>query len=357
MLAHRHMCSPIQRRNQSGAVAMITVLFLLVVVGFTVLVSLTMSGSDVSDSTSQHNSVQALFLAESGLERTLRRYSSGTACDATLMEGPITFGAGTFSVVAPEAVAAPYLSAGACVVAAKGMVGNNARTIQASMIGGAGGAIARTADGSTNATNQSNANWNINIPAGTNRVLVVGVSIRNNASQTVSQVRYDGIALTRVGFLNNGTTARVEIWRLINPPTGNRQVDVIMSAAADFVGGAIALSGVDQTTPVEASNFVSGNSATASVTVATSSSGAWVVDTLAAPSNNSVAVGANQTRRWRGGPGTSTRGAGSTEVPATIGNVVMSWTITSQNWAMGAVALRPAGAASIVGWREIVRAN
>jgi hypothetical protein len=336
---------------------MITVLFLLIVVGFAVLVSLDMSGSDVSDSTSQHNSVQGLFLAESGLERALYRYSSGTACGATLMEGPIAFGAGTYSIVAPEGAVAPYISAGACVVGARGFVGNNARTIEASMTGGVGGAIAHTADSSRNATNQGNANWNLNIPASTNRLLVVGVSIRNNASQTVSQVRYDGIALTRVGFLNNGTSARVEIWRLINPPTGNRQVDVIMSAAASFVGGAISFSGVDQTTPIEASNFASGNSATASVTVTTLRSGAWVVDTLATANANSVAVGANQTRRWRGGPGTSTRGAGSTETPAAIGNVDMSWAITSQNWAMGAVALRPAGASRIVGWREVVRAN
>ena len=343
--------------RQHGMVTLIAVLLLLSLVGLVLVTGLHIAGTNVSDSASQNQSIEALMLAESGLERALYRYSTGTACDATLMEGPIAFGTVTFSVIAPVGAAAPYLSAGACVVGARGMVGNNARTIEASMVGGVGGAIARTADQSASATNAGNQSFNINIPAGgTNRLLIVGVSIRNNTSQTVSQVSYDGIALTRIGFLNNGTAARVEIWRLINPPTGNRQVDVIMSAAADFIAGGIAFSGVDQVLPIEASNFASGNGATASVTVATLSSGAWVVDTLATANSNTVSVGANQTRRWRGGPGTPTRGAGSTEVPAVIGSVDMSWTITSQNWAMGSVVLRPAGGTpQLVRWTEVVQ--
>ena len=85
-------------RRQRGAAALMTTLFLLIVVAMAVLVSLGMSGSDMSDSSSQHSSVSALFLAESGLERARRRFFDGTVCTSLGVDGPHNLGQGSFIV-------------------------------------------------------------------------------------------------------------------------------------------------------------------------------------------------------------------------------------------------------------------
>src|SRR5258708_6597863 len=52
----------------------------------------------------------------------------------------------------------------------------------------------------TGTATASSLTWSHTVgAAGTNRILIVGVSIRNNSSQTVSSVTYGGTALTLVG--------------------------------------------------------------------------------------------------------------------------------------------------------------
>ena len=96
-------------KNQRGAAALMIVLFLLVVGSVAVLTALSTSGSDAGDTAYQHNSVAALDLAESGLERVAGRLSTGATCASLGTEGPYTLGLGNFSVVTP----APYLAASA----------------------------------------------------------------------------------------------------------------------------------------------------------------------------------------------------------------------------------------------------
>lgn len=355
MLANRRTCPPIQRRHQGGAVAMITVLFLLIVVGFTVLVSLNMSGSDVSDSTSQHNSVQALFLAESGVERASQRYGSGTPCNNSLQDSlAISFAGGSLQVITPI----PAVVSGLCQIRVRGVYAGTTRTVDAGLSGGGGGAIAF--DAASSATGNSSPSWSHTVAAGSNRVLIVGVSLRNNSGQTVTGVTYGGTALTLIGAQNGGTNSvRVELWRLVAPAAGTATVAV--TVAARTVGGAISLTGVDQTNPIEASQFANGSNLSPSVTVTTVNNNAWVVDTLAHRLNPTVTVGAGQTQQWNaatgGGPVNGAGGSGSHEGPISpVGGVPMTWSMTSpQDWAIGAVALKPAGGGvNLRTWTEVV---
>lgn len=192
----------------------------------------------------------------------------------------------------------------------------------------------------------SSLTWSHTV-SGSNRILIVGVSIRNNNNQTVTSVTYGEIPLSFLGARDNGTSVRVELWYRVSPPTGTNSIVVTLSAAANVVGGAVSLTGVAQTDP-DISNFTSGTSTTPSVTVTTDVNGAWVIDTLAAVRGVDAAVGTGQIERWNWfttGPAASrVRGAGSTEGPRPSGNVIMSWTLSkSREWAMGAVAVRPAG--------------
>ena len=89
------------RERQRGAAALMIVLFLLVVGSVAVLTALSTSGSDTGDTASQHNSVAALDLAESGLERVAGRLSTGATCTSLGTEGPYSLGQGTFSIITP----------------------------------------------------------------------------------------------------------------------------------------------------------------------------------------------------------------------------------------------------------------
>jgi uncharacterized repeat protein (TIGR01451 family) len=194
--------------------------------------------------------------------------------------------------------------------------------------------------------------------AGVNRILIVGVSIRNSSSQTVSNVTYNGTNLTLVGQSTNSTNARVEIWRLIAPATGAHNVVVTLSAAARFVGGAASFTGVSQTASLALGAFfpATGNTPTPTVNVTSVLQGQLVIDTIAnanlATATAAPCVGAGQTQRWtdrttNGTAGNNTPGAGSTEPgPAAGGTVAMTWRLegcsgaTNRQWAIGAVALK-----------------
>ena len=72
--------------------------------------------------------------------------------------------------------------------------------------------------------------------AGTDRLMLVGVSIDNEGLPTVTSVTYNGIALTVVGTETNADDARVEIWQLTETDglvTGTH--DVVITFSADLV--------------------------------------------------------------------------------------------------------------------------
>ncbi|MCO6412966.1 MAG: hypothetical protein J5I92_09495 [Thiogranum sp.] len=82
--------------RQRGAVTLIGALFIIITLALMIEVLHRSAGSDILDTAAQGNSVQALFLAESGLEHAAARLGSGT-CDASLT-GTYPFGNGSFTI-------------------------------------------------------------------------------------------------------------------------------------------------------------------------------------------------------------------------------------------------------------------
>jgi hypothetical protein len=76
------------------------VLFLLFMLGVVLVIAHQMAATDVHDSSTQNLSVEALFLAESGLETGGYRYRSGTACDSPGFDLTQTLGSGSFALTA-----------------------------------------------------------------------------------------------------------------------------------------------------------------------------------------------------------------------------------------------------------------
>jgi CSLREA domain-containing protein len=184
--------------------------------------------------------------------------------------------------------------------------------------------------------------------AGSSRLMLVGVSIHNYASETVSSITYNGVALTLVGARANATDARVEIWRLIAPPTGTHDVVITFSTELSSVSraGVMTFTGVNQTTPLGTFTSAIGSASPATVNVA-SAANELVFDTVGSMSTSSpftLTVGAGQTERWNSVVMGYERylSAGSTESGAA--SVTMSWTIaptTSVPWAIAAVPIKP----------------
>jgi hypothetical protein len=85
---------------QRGVVALMAVLFLLFMLLVVLVIANQMATTDVHDSSTQNMSVEALFLAESGLETGGYRYRSGTACNSPGFDLTQPLGSGSFALTA-----------------------------------------------------------------------------------------------------------------------------------------------------------------------------------------------------------------------------------------------------------------
>ena len=187
--------------------------------------------------------------------------------------------------------------------------------------------------------------------AGANGLITVPVQIKNNGSQTVTGVTYNGVALTLKAAVNNGTNIRSELWYLVAPATGANNIVITASASTRFTGGGISFNGADQTTPLGTAATATGNDTAPSVAVS-AASGDIVIDSMAYMGINgtglpTASVGSGQTERFNqsatGGIGTEDKyvgGAGSTEAGAA--SVTMDWTLSdTTQWATIGVAVKP----------------
>ena len=206
--------------------------------------------------------------------------------------------------------------------------------------------------------NLDNLTWSHTVTtSGSNRLLIVGVTIRNNFDQTVSSVTYNGTSMTSIGSVTNGSNVRVEMFYLTNPAAGAHNVVVNVTGNPSypkFIAGAMSFTNVNQSTPLGAFASNSGSGyGSVSVSSISSNPGEMVVGTYGhKDSASTVAVGSGQTERWNRANtfGTSTYnavGAGSTK-PG-YSNASMSWTISgtiARDWAIGAVSVKPASTVS-----------
>ena len=104
--------------GQRGASMLMAVVFLLIVIALFGGIGLRMAGTDITDTATQNDSIEALFLAESGLERAAQRLVAGTACAALVPDAAQSLGRGTFQVTG-----AALLPSGLCRVRVLGSVG------------------------------------------------------------------------------------------------------------------------------------------------------------------------------------------------------------------------------------------
>lgn len=174
--------------------------------------------------------------------------------------------------------------------------------------------------------------------AGSNRFLAVGVSVKDItlADRTVASITYAGSNLTFSHANDNGSDLRTEWWYMVNPATGANNVVVSMGGTCNGLGiGAVSLTGVDQTSPINVTTGVTGNSGTPSRAITTTVDNCWILDVLANDQvASTIAADAGQVENWNITINANTRRAGGSyfgpKTPA--GARTMKW-ITSPNLA------------------------
>lgn len=182
----------------------------------------------------------------------------------------------------------------------------------------------------------------------TQPLLCTSPPLPGSASARVISVTYNGVMMQFVGFqVSADLRQAVEIYRLVNPPSGMPfNVVVMLNPASVFqvVGGSNSFTGVSDTAPNGVFNQAFGTNNMPTVSVGDAVVGDIVLDALAIPPGalNAV-VGANQLERYNGRTffnNSYDLGAGSTE-PGTMAAETMSWTTTnSSNWVLAAIAVK-----------------
>ena len=182
--------------------------------------------------------------------------------------------------------------------------------------------------------------------SGSNRLMLVGIGIDPHG-ESVSSVTYNGTSLTLVGSVEDaGSHSRVEIWSLVSPETGTH--DVVVSLSGDShkgtTVGVMTFTGVDQSTPLQ--NFTSsfGRSTAASATV-TSTTDDVVFGVVHVHNGSAATPGAGQTEHW---DLTSDKSNSSGTLEAGDASVVTSWTVTNDDWSIGAVSIKAGNSAPAI---------
>ena len=361
----------IRLATQRGVAALMAVLFLLFMLGVVLLLAHQMAATDVYDSGAQNNIVEALFLAETGVERATSRFAT-VACNA-LGEAAIQHGRGQFTISNGLSTdfAGAALPANRCRVPVTGEILGAIRVgrrVEAIVERGSAAISASPVTAPTSGTTTL-LQFSHTVTAG-QTLLLVGISV-DRTDTTITGVTYAGLAMTRAASApgSGNNRPKAEIWYRLNPPVGTANVQVSLSVSDQIIAGAVSFQGVAITSPFF--GFADGAAVVArdpgpaqtvaSLTITPVTNGAWVFEVVAVNNNPSVLTptaiaGQTRTLRWNPASVSGTiRGAATTIGPinpAVAVTPVWTW-IGSQRWAQAAVSLRPGGPSRVVAWREL----
>lgn len=216
----------------------------------------------------------------------------------------------------------------------------------------------------TGSTDAASTTVSITVASNSNRILLAMIAIGNSTgSYQVSSVAFNGTALSRRAWIDDGADNAVEIWYLLAPDTGTHDLVVNYVGTPDAGVAAVSLYNVDQNTPASAATEQnSGTDITLNITTSTDNS--MVVDVTSVDGTGGGPIhtpDAGQTERadYVAGAGAGDfNSAVSTRQTTTAGTYNMGWTITSsRNYCSACVELVESITASTFTIDGIVAAN
>lgn len=185
--------------------------------------------------------------------------------------------------------------------------------------------------------------------SGIDRGLVV--EIETEQLGTVTGVTYNGIPLTQqVTITDAPNNLRNEIWFLIAPPVGSYNIIVSVAPNSFLTCFAQTIEGVNQTSPVGATQTGAGSSVTPTLTLNTTADFSLIIDSLCSIGITAYTAGAGQTSN--GSELTaSRRGASSLQIAgSTPDAVIMNGTIVpSSPWLTTAIEIKGIASGSATG--------
>ena len=179
--------------------------------------------------------------------------------------------------------------------------------------------------------------------SGPQRLMLVGVSINNDNFETVSSIIYGGAPLRLVNTITRADDARVEIWKLEDPPLGNHEVEITFSEDLErqAVAGVVTFNEVEPSDPLGAFAGNSSTSSTVNLTVS-SAIGEVVFSVFSCETCGSVTFLSPAAARWEISAGNGIEiGVGATH-QGTAPNVSVRAALENRDhWAMGGISVRP----------------
>jgi hypothetical protein len=136
--------------------------------------------------------------------------------------------------------------------------------------------------------------------SGANRILFVGVTAATGASDTVSGVTYNSVAMTRINTKVVPTDRKIYLYYLLAPSTGANDVVITTSTSDAIAGIAVSYTNVLQVSPIDVNTTNTGTGVTTLATsVTTTVDNDWTVLYTKSASVATVA-GTNTTQRQTG---------------------------------------------------------
>lgn len=113
--------------------------------------------------------------------------------------------------------------------------------------------------------------------SGSNRILMVGVGHNNSASDLVTGITYDSVAMTRIATSSGGATMRTYLYYIVAPNTGTHNIVVSMSSAAYTKVIGSSYTGASQTGQPDSSNTNAGVGTSLSISTTVVANNSWTV--------------------------------------------------------------------------------
>ncbi len=168
--------------------------------------------------------------------------------------------------------------------------------------------------------------------SGSDTFLIVSFGYRNGAN-TLSNVQYNGVAMTNVGSLITTGDIVAEMYFLDAPADGTHNVTADFSISEEFVTGAQTYTGVDSlgNTHSVFTEFVS----TTDLTITTSALDSWLVGVTAIERGTGTITGQPEmTQRWEEAVGSAAQGAkgqGNDRIATAIQNYPFGYTYSASD--------------------------
>lgn len=211
----------------------------------------------------------------------------------------------------------------------------------------------------------------VTVTSGSN-VLVVTSATNDSlvADRTISAIAWDPGGVNETSFTRRAfqdivnTNRRCEIWTLMNPTAGaSKTVAITYNAASSLNRGiacAVAFSGVDGTTPIDATSELTGEglgSNTPNLSITTVTDGAMVVDVMNHADNGNPTASLTELYGDFMDLSVSDSCGSQYTLKASAGSQACNWSgafMTTDDWIQCAIALREDGATPPTGSAKAV---